>query len=170
MAAEVVRLMGMREEVDARIERSIADVPSVQAMRPCLGAVTAAVVYAFLGAPEQYRSAAALENAAGLNLIERSSGEHSDKSPRHISKRGPGIVRKYLFLAAMRLVQTNPIVKAWYHARKSFLADDKAKALIAVERKLCRALFHVAAGNPFDATKLFDLRRLTFEGVSAEAV
>lgn len=169
MAAEVVRLIGMRQGVDARIEENSANVAAVKAMRPCLGPVTAAVMYAFLGAPNEYQSAAALEKAAGLNLVERSSGETSERSAKHISKRGPGVVRKYLFLAAMRLVQTDPIVKAWYRTRKSFTADQKAKAIIAVERKLCRSLFHVAAGKPFDASKLFDTRRLALEASITEA-
>jgi transposase len=157
----------MRDEVDARIEKAGAEVQPVQALRPCLGPVTAAVVYAYLGAPNDYASAAALEKAAGLNLIERSSGDND--GTKHLSKRGPGIVRKYLFLAAMRLIQTDPVVKAWYQTRRSFKAEQKAKALIAVERKLCRALFHVAAGNPFDATKLFDTRRLTLPAAKTEA-
>jgi transposase len=168
MSSEILRLMAMRDGVDARIEKAGALVSPVQAMRPCLGAVTAAVVYAYLGAPNDYASAAALEKAAGLNLIERSSGGDDD-GPRHLSKRGPGIVRKYLFLAAMRLIHTDPVAKAWYQNRKSFKADQKAKALIAVERKLCRALFHVAAGNPFDTSKLFDTRRLPLSAAKTEA-
>jgi transposase len=161
MASEILRLFDMREQVDARIATLGADMPVVQAMRPCLGAVTAAVVFAYLGAPNDYGCAAALEKAAGLNLIERSSG--TNLGTKHLSKRGPGVVRKYLFLAAMRLIQIDPVVKAWYQARASFKSDAKAKALIAVERKLCRALFHVASGNPFDASKLFDMRRLALE-------
>jgi transposase len=164
MASEVLRLMRMREEVDVRIERAGVEIRSVGAMRCCLGAVTAAIIYAYLGDPTEYQSAAAFEKAAGLNLVERSSG--TDAGTKHISKRGPGIVRKYLFLAAMRLTQTSPIAKAWYQSRKSFGADQKAKALIALERKLCRALFHVAADKPFDATKLFDTRRLDVAAVS----
>ena len=167
MASEILRLFNMRDQVDRRIENAAAEVREVQALRPCLGAVTAAVVFAYLGAPSDYSCAAALEKAAGLNLIERSSG--TDLGTKHLSKRGPGVVRKYLFLAAMRLIQTDPVVKAWYQARTSFKADAKAKALIAVERKLCRALFHVAAGNPFDASKLFDTRRLVLEPSSSEA-
>lgn len=167
MASEILRLFAMRDQIDLRIAKAGAEVPVVQAMRPCLGAVTAAVVFAYLGAPSDYGSAAALEKAAGLNLVENSSG--TDPGSKHLSKRGAGVVRKYLFLAAMRLIQTDPIVGAWYRARTSFKADAKAKALVAVERKLCRALFHVSAGTPFDATKLFDVRRLVIEQSSTEA-
>lgn len=166
MSTEILRLMTMRDQVDTRIEKVGAKLSEVQAMRPCLGAVTAAIVFAYLGAPSAYSCAAAFEKAAGLNLIERSSGEND--GTKHLSKRGPGIVRKYLFLAAMRLIQTDPTVKAWYQARKSFKTDQKAKALIAVERKLCRALFHLTETNPFDATKLFDTRRLALVVSSTE--
>jgi transposase len=167
MSTEILSLMEKRNEVDARIEKAGAEVPQVKAMRPCLGRVTAATVYAYLGAPSDYASAAALEKAAGLNLIERSSGDND--GTKHLSKRGAGVVRKYLFLAAMRLIQTDPVVKAWYQARKSFKAEQRIKAVIAVERKLCRALFHVTADNPFDATKLFDTRRLPLTAAKTEA-
>ncbi|MCP3859487.1 MAG: hypothetical protein GY704_07530, partial [Phycisphaeraceae bacterium] len=48
------------------------------------------------------------------------------------------------------------VVAAWY-ARK--VARDggqaKTKAVIAIMRKLARALWHVSQGHPFDATKLY---------------
>jgi transposase len=163
MATEVLYLMRKRREVDARIAEATKDVEALKAIRPCLGPVTAAVIYAYLGDPKSYASAAALEKAAGLNLVESSSGTDpnaEDKVPRHISKRGASVVRKYLFLAAMRLVRSDPIAKAWYQARRSFKAQQRTKAIVAVERKLCRSLFHVAKGQSFDTEKLFDNRRL----------
>lgn len=163
MAAEVLHLMRKRREVDARIAKATEDVEAVKAIRPCLGPVTAAVVFAYLGDPKSYASAAALEKAAGLNLVESSSGTDpnaQDNVPRHISKRGASIVRKYLFLAAMRLVRSDPVAKAWYQGRRSFKAHQGTKAIVAVERKLCRSLFHVAKGQSFDAEKLFDNKRL----------
>jgi transposase len=170
MAKEVLHLMALRDELDARIESATADVPAIAATR-FLGPVTAAVIYAYLGDPRDYQSAAAYEKAAGLNLVESSSGTDPrapDKVHRHISKRGAGVVRKYLFLAAMRAVHTDPICKAWYQKRRSFSAEERLKAIVAVERKLCRALFHVAQGQPFDAKKLFDARRLGAEPTTTE--
>ena len=163
MATEVLHLMRKRREVDERIAKATEDVEAVKAIRPCLGPVTAAVIFAYLGDPKSYASAAALEKAAGLNLVESSSGTDpnaEDNVPRHISKRGASIVRKYLFLAAMRLVRSDPIAKAWYQARRSYKAQQRTKAIVAVERKLCRSLFHVAKGQSFDTEKLFDNRRL----------
>lgn len=166
MAGEVLRLMELRAGVDKLIEEAMQEIPSTAAMRTCVGAVTAAVVFAYLGDPRNYGSAAAYEKAAGLNLVESSSGTNPkarDEVVRRISKRGPGIVRKYLFLAAMRLVQKDRVSKAWYQRRRGFVAEQRTKAIIAVERKLCRALFHVAKGQPFDANRLFDARRLGLE-------
>jgi transposase len=170
MAKEVLHFMALRDELDARLQSATADVPAIAATR-FLGAVTAAVIYAYLGDPRDYKSAAAYEKAAGLNLVESSSGtdpSSPDKIHRRISKRGAGVVRKYLFLAAMRAVQIDPICKAWYQRRRSFTAEQKLKAFVAVERKLCRALFHVAQGHPFDAQKLFDVRRLGADNPSTE--
>jgi transposase len=161
MATEIIHLLDRRRAIDKRIESAAENEPQVQVLRSALGVATAAVIIAHMGPPTDYKSAAAFEKAAGLNLREHSSGTRQGN--KHISKRGPGRVRKYLFLAAMRLVQQDPIVRAWYQARAAYKGDDKGKALVAVLRKLTRALFHVARGEPFDATKLFDVRKLDLE-------
>jgi hypothetical protein len=43
----------------------------------------------------------------------------------------------------------------------------KIKAVVALMRKLARALWHVARGKSFDAAKLFDTRRLQLPTKSA---
>ena len=165
MATEILHLWERRRTIDQRIENAAQDEPQVQALRSALGVVTAAVVIAHMGSPTEYKSAAGFEKAAGLNLRENSSGTREGN--KHISKRGPARVRKYLFLAAMRLVQTDPIARAWYQARSAWKGDDKGRALVAVMRKLTRALFHVARGEPFDARKLFDTRKLALNAEAA---
>ena len=99
------------------------------------------------------------QKALGLNLKEKSSGKH--QGALHITKRGPGVARLFLYLAALRLVQRDPIVKAWYAkkvARQGGIA--KNRAVVAVMRKLAKALWHVAGGATFDSRKLFDVSRL----------
>ena len=71
------------------------------------------------------------------------------------------MVRQYLYLLALRVIGKDAIVRAWYERRRGFAADTKVVAVVAVMRKLVRALWHVARGNAFDATKLFDVRRLS---------
>jgi transposase len=158
MASEVLRLMSQVKRVDKDIAALVDADDDTRALRAVLGPVTAAVIVSHMGSPAHYDSASAFEKAAGLNLTEKSSGSH--QGLLHLSKRGHGRVRKYLFLAAMRLIQTQPIVRAWYQRRAAFLAGNKAKALIAVVRKLARSLVHIARGQPFASEKLFDIRRL----------
>ena len=69
-------------------------------------------------------------------------------------------MRRYLFLLALRQIKQNEVVRAWYQRRRSFVAENKLGAVVAVMRKLVRGLWHVARGAAFDAAKLFDVRRL----------
>jgi hypothetical protein len=124
---------------------------------PWAGINTAAVIVTSCD-PRQYGSARQLEKACGLNLREKSSGEHQGKLS--ITKRGPSIVRKVLYLLALRMIEEEPLLRAWYTRRRGYTEESKKRAVIAVMRKLIRAIFHVAKGNTFDATKLFDTRRL----------
>jgi hypothetical protein len=102
----------------------------------------------------------------GLNLKEKSSGKH--KGQLKITKRGPGDCRYYLYLAALRLIRHDQVVGKWYE-RKVTRDGGKAKnkAVVAVMRKLAKALWHVARGAVFDSRLLFDVRRLGFD-VSSE--
>lgn len=156
---EIRRLSAHCDEVDARIEAAIERKREYATTRKMVGAVTTAVIVAKLGEVTRYASAHALEKAIGLNLKEHSSGVRQNMEV-HITKRGPGMVRKYLYMTAMRLVATDAVVRAWYQRRASFRAGNKSSALVAVMRKLARALWHVAKGEAFDAKKLFDERRL----------
>jgi transposase len=125
-----------------------------------MGIYTAAVVVTLVD-PRQYTSARQLEKACGLNLREKSSGEH--KGRLSITKRGPALVRQVLYLFALRMILTSPVVRAWYRRRRGYTDDSKQRAIVAVMRKLVRGLFHVAKGEAFDDKKLFDHRRLNLD-------
>lgn len=155
------------EQVDAEIAARVESTdPGLAAT---VGAVCAGAIVAYLGSPHGYHSAAAFEKAMGLNLKVKSSGEQAGQL--HITKRGPAQIRQLLYLATLRLIHNDPVVAAWYRARKSYASNAKQKAVVAVMRKMARALWHVARGATFDATKLFDVRRLDIapaEGITAE--
>lgn len=129
-----------------------------------MGVYTAAVLVTRVD-PRQYTSARQLEKACGLNLREKSSGEHDGRL--HITKRGSGLVRQVLYLFALRMLHESPAVRAWYMRRRGYTEESKQRAVVAVMRKLVRALFHVARGDVFDASKLFDLRRLDLDAAAA---
>ena len=72
-----------------------------------------------------------------------------------ITRRGPALVRRWLYFAAMRLAQRAG-VRAWYQAKKTKDQDRGKGALIAVARKLALALYYVGArGEVFAACRLF---------------
>lgn len=59
-------------------------------------------------------------------------------------------------------MKCNPIVRAWVEAKAVRQGDRamKMKAIVALMRKLVTALPHLARGERFDASKLFDVERL----------
>jgi transposase len=127
--------------------------PVLQAQGRVVGLPTACVLWAGLGDPRQYTSAAAYRKAMGLNLVEHSSGTYQGEL--HISKRGQPRLRRWLYLAALRLVQLAG-VRAWYRSKKRRGDQAVKKALVGVMRKLALALYRVAvAGVAFEARRLF---------------
>ena len=141
-----------------------ATVPEVQRLRPVVGLKSAVCIYADLGSLALYSSSGALLKKSGLNLTENTSGSTKDAefTPGvHISKRGSGRVRRYLYMAVLRLIQSDPIFKAWYAAKlKRDGGRARGRAIVALMRKLLCGLRHVADGQPFKPSKLFDISRL----------
>lgn len=177
---ELVRAIAS-EALRARRQAAVAEKRLVHATAPAvapeltalLGAVTAATLVASGVDPRKYTSAGALEKALGLNLREYSSG--TKQGQLHITKRGDPMARQMLYLATLRLILHDPIAAAWY--RKKVARDgaestperrgaSKRKAVVALMRKLVKALWHVGRGKAYDARKLFDVGRLTLPAAS----
>ena len=148
------------ERIDKELREQLQRDPVAVRLAALIGPTTAMVLAADLGDLTTYASPKALEKACGLNLREHSSGKK--KSGLHITKRGPSRVRQYLYLAALRLLKVDPTVRAWYASRVA-RGQRKMCAVVAVLRKLVRALFFVARGEEFQAAKLFDVRRLDLQ-------
>jgi transposase len=146
------------KELSSRIDALTESIAELRSIRTVIGPAATLALFALVGKPSAYGSAGALEKACGLNLKERSSG--TKRGQLSITKRGPARIRKLLYLAALRFVKDDELASAWYQNRTAYKGGVKVKAIVAVMRKLLRAVFHVARGAPFDATKLFDARRL----------
>ena len=157
---EQIELQTQRlDVVDATLAKLVEKDEVLSRMANVVGPVCAAAIGALVGSPMFFNNARAFEKAMGLNLKEKSSGNIEGKLA--ITKRGPGQVRHLLYLAALRLLKdASAIPLAWYCARKCHSAGQSLKAVVAVMRKLARALWHVGRGAAFDVTKLFDARRL----------
>ena len=106
---------------------------------PEIGPVTVATVLGETGDLRQYRSAEALIKLAGLNLYSLSSGTFRGRT--RITKRGRPLLRRIIFLAALRMgKQGRPLSE--FHDR---LMGRLAKPQIAVagSRKLLRMMFAI---------------------------
>lgn len=137
---------------------SCRDLPT-QRMAIQIGRLTAAMVTIELGSLLKYANTGSLLKAAGLNLKEVSSGRRQGQLA--ITKRGPHRLRQYLYLAVLRWIQKDQVARAWYEQKVQRDGGQiKAKALVALMRKLLRGLWWVARGEVFNSTKLFDVRRL----------
>jgi transposase len=146
---------------DRELKRLAEGNEVVRRQAAVVGAATACVLWVSLGDPRDYPCGEAYRKAMGLNLKERSSGRYQGKLK--IAKRGPSIVRRWLYLAAMRQVQDSP-VRRWYEAKKAKDRDRAKGALIAVARKLALALYAVARGERFESWRLFPGRVLARQG------
>jgi len=159
LCGEIRRLQKLRRQAKRKIEGLTSNIDSVREMSPVIGKVTAAVLYMTLGEVKEYDNAGSIVKALGLNLKERSSGKH--KGLLRITKRGSGDARMYLYMAVLRLIDKNVIIKSWYQKKVIRDGGVKKKAIVAIMRKLASSLWHVGQGSPFDASKLFDVNRLS---------
>ncbi len=132
------------------LEASIVADAGLKEMAAPIGKLTTAILIGLHLDPRNFSSAHSFLKALGLNLTEKSSGQYHGQLK--ISKRGSATARKYLYLAALRLIQKDPVIAQWYQAK----ADPKVKmkTVIACLRKLAKALWYVARGERFDARKL----------------
>lgn len=144
----------VREAERALLKVSAED-PAHAAMPAPLGAVTAAVLLATAGNPADYPSARAYCKGLGLNLKEQSSGRH--RGPLHITKRGPPTARFYLYFAALRLIARDPVIKCWFERKSARPGAVKLKQVVELMRKLAKAIWHQARGEPFDVNRLVNL-------------
>lgn len=159
VAAEARRAHQLVRDARRRVAELTKGIPATEAIATVVGRTTAAVVVAAVGDPANFASPRAFVKSAGLNLKEKSSGQH--KGALHITKRGSGVARMYLYLAVLRLLQCQPVIRAWYVKKVSRQGGAyRSRAVIAIMRKLLMALWHVGRGAAFQAQKLFDSRRL----------
>lgn len=165
IAAETRRQQKAARKAQQCVEKLSESEGATREMAPVLGKTTAAVLVASVGSPEKYESAPAYVKSLGLNLKEKSSGKQ--QGVLQLTKRGPGVARRFLYLAALRLIQADPIVRAWYAKKVHRDGGHKQKGVIAIMRKLGGALWHVARGEAFDSRKLFDTSRLNLEKATA---
>lgn len=123
---------------------------------PGVGAVTAAVLTAFILDVDRFETPGKLVAYFGVLPVEASSGVDRDgqaRSPRRfvMSRRGNDLVRRYLWMAALSAIRFNPAVRALYARVVAKHPTRKAVAVGHAMRKLLHLVFAVwKSGRPFD--------------------
>jgi transposase len=115
-----------------------------------LGRVTTAVLLSCRLDPRHFANAHGFQKALGLNLKEKSSGRYVGQLK--LTKRGSSVVRRYLYFAALRLIRNDAVIHAWF--QRKAVQGAKNKTVIALMRKLAKALWYLGRGQRFDARKL----------------
>ncbi len=161
LAADALRTRSSVAQAKKQLERLAAANESAKPLVAVVGKVGAGALIADVGDLRQFDSPASLLRCVGLNLKEVSSGQ--SKGKLRITKRGAPRARHYLFYAALRLIYRDPVVRAWHAKKRARSSESGLIAVVAVMRKLTRALWHVAKGATFDSSKLYDTTRLSVD-------
>jgi transposase len=150
LASELYHSRQQKQTTKQALEAIVENDEALREMGRTVGKVTTAVLISLHLDPRRFATPKSYQKALGVNLTEKSSGQLNGRL--RLSKRGSATARKFLYLAALRLLVNDPLVGKWYKAKK----DDRAKlkTVIALMRKLPLALWHIARGERFDAGKL----------------
>jgi len=161
IATEILRNYRLNKTAEKEVLRLSKGIKEIERMGEIVGLITAAVIVTESGNPNEYHNPKSYKKSAGLNLKEKSSGKYQGKLK--ITKRGSSKVRRFLYFAALRLIQDDPLVRAWYNGKVERDGGMKMKAIIAIMSKLIMAMWHVGRGAKFDSHKLFDAAKLDKE-------
>lgn len=158
LARETRRAQRRAESAKRRVERLSEGHEVCRHMGKVIGKATGAVMCYFGGDPLCYESVGSYVKSLGLNLKVKESGKHAGQL--RITKRGPSVVRRYLYWAALRVIQQDRVFQAWYERKVERDGGKKGRAIVAVMRKLVKGLWHVARGEPLKSGLLFNTGRL----------
>ena len=123
---------------------------------PGIGAVTAAILTAFILDIDRFVTPGQLVAYFGVLPMEAASGVDRDgqaRAPRRyiMSRRGNDLVRRYLWMAALSAIRFNPAVRALYARVVAKHPQHKAVAVGHAMRKLLHLAFALwKTGRPFD--------------------
>ncbi len=137
---------------------------------PGIGAVTAAVLTAFILDINRFATPNNLVAYFGVLPIEMSSGIDRDGQARGarrfvMSKRGNDLVRRYLWMTALSAVRCNPAVRALYLRVVAKHPTRKASAVGHAMRKLLHLVFAI-----WKTDKEFDTKHFPWEKQPQEIV
>lgn len=152
-----------RKEIEAEMRRQLQAIPYAANLMtiPGIGPVVSGVLLGEMGDLTHYDHYRQLYSAAGMNLVEHSSGQF--QSSVYISHMGSPILRRYLFQATVvACSKKNSPFLSWYKHKTVTEGKPKKVVLVAGMRRLLRISHAVARHNmPFDKSRFQSESRWT---------
>lgn len=129
--------------LQAELEHLLANDPVVKGLQqiPEFGTKTVAVLRAELGDVDRFRRTDQVIAYAGLDISIKESGLW--KGQPRLSKRGSGLLRQMLYLAALRSIHLEGSAFGAYYQRLVERGLKKGSALVAVMRKMLAVAAHL---------------------------
>lgn len=163
----IEEVLAQRAQVDTRMEAMVREIDYGAKLLsiPGVGPVTVAVFLGEVGDLRGYRNAKQVLKMAGLNMFERSSGQHQGK--RRMSKRGRPELRRILYLAAVRMTVKGMPLRGMYD--KMSPSKPTQKVAVAGMRRLVKAMFAMVRDDRAFEQLRFEVRPTMSVGQSLAA-
>jgi transposase len=141
LAAQAIASLGVRlKRVEAELAKYAAAHPGVTLLMtiPGVGVRTAEAFVAYVDDPSRF--ARVRQVGSYFGLVPRLDSSAGKDRRGHITREGPGTVRKLLTEAAWQSVRLDPASKALFERVTRGKADRKKIAAVAVAHRLCRVM------------------------------
>lgn len=146
------QIKGLEQQIGEHIQAhaDLRDKRKLLRAIPGIGPATLALVLAcFASVIERFDNVRALVAYLGLNPCQHQSGE-SVHRPAHISRMGPALLRKCLFMPTLSACKHNPVIRAFFQRLRAAGKPGNV-AVIAAMRKLVHIIYGVLkSGTAFD--------------------
>ena len=142
------------KQLRKQIRQHIDDDPDLRQRRdlldtiPGIGPATIPVLLGLLGDPSQFTSAKHCASYAGLTPVTDNSGVRRGATP--LSKRGPALLRKALYMPALVAIKHNPVLRAFAQRLKARGKAGKEVVCAAMRKLLTIACAVLRSGLPFN--------------------
>jgi transposase len=152
---EYERIVEILEKIEKDILALLSEIPMANQLRSIkgLGPIFIAAILSCAGDLRQYAHGRQLLRKAGLNLAERMSGKY--KGRIMLSKRGDATLRKYMYMATITIIGTNPIFRQLHEYNVQIKQMEKQQSVFKLLGKLARIIIGIVGrGETFSPEKV----------------
>ena len=110
LASELEHSRLEKQTAKNALEALVDNDEALREMGQVIGKVTTAVLVSLHLDPRRFATPKSYQKALGVNLTEKSSGQINGRL--RLSKRGSAVARKFLYMAALRLLVNDPLVQS----------------------------------------------------------